>query len=100
MIRLTAALSLAALLAALATTPETMAQETIYKWTDAEGTVHYTARPPEGVEYEVVDVDKQVQRSAAEQASITTVHASTDTASRAAATALNAASRRAATSRT
>jgi len=69
MIRLTTVLSLAALLVALASSPEAPAQETVYKWTDAEGTVHYTARPPEGVDYEVVDMAQQTRRSGTSQQS-------------------------------
>jgi len=30
------------------------AQEEIYKWVDEEGVTHYSARPPEGVEYQRV----------------------------------------------
>lgn len=68
MTRLTVVLSLAMLLAALATAPDAMAQETIYKWTDEEGVVHYTARPPEGVDYERVDVKNQRSESSAAEA--------------------------------
>lgn len=56
MTRVTAVIALAALLAALTAQPQAVAQETIYKWMDEEGVVHYTARPPEGIDYEVVDV--------------------------------------------
>ena len=55
--RLTAIIVLAALLGALSGQHEAMAQETIYKWVDQEGTVHYGARPPEGVDYEIVDIE-------------------------------------------
>jgi len=49
---------LAAVFAALTAQPEAMAQEqTIYKWVDAEGVVHYTARPPEDVDYEEVGIE-------------------------------------------
>jgi hypothetical protein len=61
--RLTAALSVTVLVAALSSAPDAPAQENVYKWTDAEGTVHYTARPPEGVEYEIVDIAQQTRRS-------------------------------------
>lgn len=30
--------------------------ETVYKWTDAQGTVHFGERPPEGVDAELVTV--------------------------------------------
>lgn len=30
--------------------------ETIYKWTDAQGTVHFGERPPEGVQAELVSI--------------------------------------------
>jgi hypothetical protein len=40
---------------ALATTPPLLA-DTIYKWVDATGTVHYGERPPEGVDAELVTV--------------------------------------------
>jgi len=50
--RLTIPLALAALI--LAAAFPAGAAETIYKWTDAEGTVHYGALPPEGVDAEQV----------------------------------------------
>ena len=40
---------------ALAMTPPLLA-ETIYKWVDESGTVHYGERPPEGVDAELVTV--------------------------------------------
>ncbi len=35
------------------------AEQTVYKWLDEEGVVHYTARPPEGVEYEEVGIESR-----------------------------------------
>lgn len=53
-----ASILLVAVLAALTTQPGAMAQQqTIYKWVDAEGVVHYTAQPPEGVDYDEVGID-------------------------------------------
>ena len=49
----TVALAVAAL--ALAAATPTLA-ETIYKWVDESGTVHYGERPPEGVDAELVTV--------------------------------------------
>jgi hypothetical protein len=55
-----------ALVALLSIQPEVAAQEQkIYKWMDAEGVVHYTARPPEGVEYEEVSIELRDGRNAA-----------------------------------
>jgi len=34
-----------------------------YKWTDEEGNVHYSQRPPPGAEYEKVKIDKPPQPS-------------------------------------
>lgn len=51
-----AGMTLVVLLAAGAQQPEALAQDTVYKWTDQEGVTHYTARPPEDVEYEIVDI--------------------------------------------
>jgi hypothetical protein len=49
---------LAALLAGLSAGQGAVAQEqTIYKWVDEEGVVHYTARPPEGVDYQEVGIE-------------------------------------------
>ena len=53
--KLIASVLIVAALAGLSPLPDAMAQqETIYKWVDEEGVVHYTARPPEDVEYEIV----------------------------------------------
>lgn len=43
-------------LAALSCPPATASEDTIYKWLDSEGVVHYSAQPPEGVEYEEVSI--------------------------------------------
>ena len=52
-----AGILLAAGLAGFMAQPEAVAQEqTIYKWVDVEGVVHYSARPPDDVEYEEVDI--------------------------------------------
>lgn len=50
---------LAAAFAALMLQPlDVDAQEqVIYKWLDAEGVVHYTARPPDDVDYTIVDLE-------------------------------------------
>ncbi|MEE4303408.1 MAG: DUF4124 domain-containing protein [Wenzhouxiangella sp.] len=49
---------LAALLTGFLALPGAVAQEqTIYKWVDEEGVVHYTARPPEGIDYEEVGIE-------------------------------------------
>jgi len=56
--KMTAVVLLAAALAALSIQFDAQAQEqTIYKWVDAEGVVHYTARPPEGIDYEEVGIE-------------------------------------------
>ena len=56
--KLIASALIAAALTGLGALPDAAAQEqTVYKWVDAEGVVHYTARPPEGVEYEVVGLE-------------------------------------------
>lgn len=48
----------AAAFAALTVQPDAMAkQQTIYKWVDAEGVVHYTAHPPEGIDYQEVGLE-------------------------------------------
>lgn len=53
-----ASILLAAGLAGLIAQPEALAQEqTIYKWVDVEGVVHYTARPPDDIDYEEVGVE-------------------------------------------
>lgn len=50
-----AAVLLAGALAGLLSQPDALAQEqTIYKWMDEEGVIHYTARPPEDVDFEEV----------------------------------------------
>ncbi len=41
--------------------------ETIYKWTDAQGTVHFGERPPEGVKAEIVSVTTGSSTSADSQ---------------------------------
>lgn len=43
-------------LAALSVPRAAAEEETIYKWLDGEGVVHYSAQPPEGVEYEEVSI--------------------------------------------
>lgn len=58
--KLVASALLAAVLAGLAFQPDAAAQEqTIYKWMDEEGVVHYTARPPEDVEFEEVGIESR-----------------------------------------
>lgn len=40
--------------------PDASAEEqTIYKWLDDEGVVHYTARPPDDVDYEEVGIESR-----------------------------------------
>lgn len=52
-----ACILLAAGLAAFLAQPEAVAQEqTVYKWVDAEGVVHYDARPPADGDYEEVGI--------------------------------------------
>lgn len=48
------AIGLLLLVSCFALTP--VQAETIYKWTDAQGTVHFGERPPEGVDAELVSV--------------------------------------------
>ncbi|MDZ7791256.1 MAG: DUF4124 domain-containing protein [Xanthomonadales bacterium] len=49
---------LAIVVVGLTLQPEASAEEqTIYKWLDEEGVVNYTARPPEGVDYEEVGIE-------------------------------------------
>jgi hypothetical protein len=58
MIKTMTSVLLAAVLAGLTAQPDAIAQqEAIYKWVDAEGVVHYTARPPEDVEFEKIGVE-------------------------------------------
>jgi hypothetical protein len=52
---MTRSILFAAAALALATTPPLLA-DTIYKWVDESGTVHYGERPPEGVDAELVTV--------------------------------------------
>ncbi len=52
---ITPILALLLLVSCFALTPALA--ETIYKWTDAQGTVHFGERPPEGVEAELVSVN-------------------------------------------
>ncbi|MEE4173223.1 MAG: DUF4124 domain-containing protein [Xanthomonadales bacterium] len=59
---LTKAVAVALATLALATTPPILA-ETIYKWVDESGTVHYGERPPEGVDAELVTVTTAKPRS-------------------------------------
>ncbi len=55
-----AGILLAAGLAGFMAQPEAVAQEqTIYKWVDVEGVIHYTARPPDDAEYEEVDINNR-----------------------------------------
>jgi len=50
-----ASLLLAALLTGVLAQPDALAREqTVYKWVDAEGVVHFTAQPPENGEYEKI----------------------------------------------
>lgn len=37
-----------------------LAQEEIYRWVDAEGVTHFSARPPEGVEYQRITTRNNV----------------------------------------
>ena len=37
-------------------------QDAIYKWVDEDGVTHFSARPPEGVEYESIDTLSDVVR--------------------------------------
>ncbi len=41
------------------------ASEEIYKWVDEDGVTHYSARPPEGIEYQrmTTEVDRAVART-------------------------------------
>lgn len=38
--------------------------DTIYKWTDSQGTVHFGERPPEGVDAELVSINTRSEASA------------------------------------
>lgn len=53
-----ASLLLAALLGGLMAQSDVLAEEqTVYKWVDDEGVAHFTARPPEDVDYVEVGVE-------------------------------------------
>src|SRR5690349_16341050 len=45
------------------------ANETIFKWTDEDGVVHYAAHPPEGVDYVELGVDMTPDAAAVPPAS-------------------------------
>lgn len=63
-----ASILLAAALGLLAPAGDALADDTVYKWMDEDGVVHYSARPPEGIEYEIVGVDTRDESRATEAA--------------------------------
>ncbi len=43
------------------------AQEEIYKWVDADGVTHFSARPPEGIEYQSINTHTEAVRNMSPQ---------------------------------
>jgi len=43
------------------------AQEEIYKWVDADGVTHFSARPPEGIEYQRINTFSNVVQTVSPQ---------------------------------
>lgn len=59
---------LAAALGLLFPSGSTLADDAVYKWRDDDGVIHYSARPPEGIDYEIVGVDTRDDGEATEAA--------------------------------
>ncbi|NBB94044.1 MAG: DUF4124 domain-containing protein [Gammaproteobacteria bacterium] len=51
------------LLGLLVSPPVTGAEDTIYKWVDEEGVVHYSTRPPDGVDFVEMGIDLESNES-------------------------------------
>jgi len=48
-------------------TSPVQAQEEIYKWVDADGVTHFSARPPEGIEYQRINTFSNVVQTVSPQ---------------------------------